>query len=170
MVELAADEKSTMVMVYTQNSLVRGEFVTKEAMRVSILLRTDSAPRFLHVHNAQMISFNSGQARPANHSEVYVPVSSVIAFHIAPPAQEGLDYEADERNREETVIAAAVGAFIFKGRVRFSAQSGLAASLQMLTSWMSMYEVEVTNSIVPQMPVMRVPMLIVHPSQVTFAL
>lgn len=169
MIELAADEKSTMVMIYTQNSLVRGEFITKEAIRVSILLRTDSAPRFLQVHNAQMIFFGSGPARPANYSEIYVPVSSVIAFHIAPPGQESLDYEADEKNREETIITASVGTFIFKGRVRFSAQSGLASSLQMLTSWMSMYDVEITNPALPQMPAIHVPMLVVHPSHVILA-
>ena len=144
--------------------------VTKESVRVSILLRTDAAPRFFYVQNAQMVFFGGGPARSSNYSEVYVPVASVIGFHILPPAQEPLDYELDEKNRSADVVSAGVGTFIFKGKVRFSAQSGLAASLQMIHSWMSMYDVEITNPGLPQMPALRVPMLLVHPGQVTFSL
>lgn len=167
---LTSDEKSTMVMVYTQNSLVRGELVSKESVRVSILLRTDAAPRFFWLQNAQMVFFGGGSTRSSNHAEVYVPVAAVIGFHILPPAQEPLDYEQDEKNRAVEVVSAGVGTFIFKGKIRFSAQSGLAASLQMIHTWMSMYDVEITNPSLPQMPALHVPMLLVHPGQVTFSL
>lgn len=167
---LASDEKSTVVMVYTQNSLVRGELVTKEGVRVSILLRTDSAPRFIYLQNAQMIFFGGGAPRSYNYSEIFVPVASVIGFHLAPPAQEPLDYDADEKNRADQIVSAGVGTFTFKGKVRFSAQGGLASSMQMIHTWMSMYEVDVANPNLPQMQVLRVPMLLVHPGQVTFGL
>ena len=170
MTTLAPDEKSTMVMIYTQNSLVRGELVTKESVRVSILLRTNSTPRFFYLQNAQMIFFGSGVPRSSNHSEIYVPIASLIGFHIAPPAQEPLDYDADEQNRAEETISAMVGTFIFKGKTRFMAQGGLAASMQMAHNWMSMYEVEITNPSLPQMAAILVPMLLVHPGQATFAL
>lgn len=169
MTTLASDEKSTLVMVYTQNSLIRGELVTKESVRVSILLRT-TAPRFFYLQNAQMIFFGSTVPRSSNHSEIYVPIASLIGFHIAPPAQEPLDYEADEPNRAEETISAMVGSFIFKGKTRFMAQGGLAASMQMTLNWMSMYEVEITNPSLPQMVAISVPMLLVHPGQATFAL
>jgi hypothetical protein len=164
------DEKRSLVMVYTQNSLVRGEVVTKESVRISIWLRTDGAPQFFHLHNAQMLFFGGGPARSSNSPEIYVPVASVIGFHLAPPAQEPLDYEEGEKNRAEEIISAGVGTFLFKGKIRFSAQSGLASSLEMIKGWMSMYEVEVTNPSIPQMPAIRVPMLLVNPNQVTFAL
>jgi hypothetical protein len=167
---LAADEKSTVVMVYTENSLVRGELVTKESVRVSIILRTEAAPRFFYLQNAKMVFFGGGPARSSNYSQVYIPVASVIGFHIAPPAQEPLDYDADENNRADEVVTAGVGTFLFKGKVRFSTQSGLNASMQMTQNWMSMYEVEITNPALPQMPAMSVPMLQVHPGHVTFAL
>ena len=167
---LSLEEKSTLVMVYTQNSVVRGELVTKESVRVSILLRTDAAPRFFSLQNAQMVFFGGAAVRSSNYSEVYIPVASVIGFHLVPPAEEPLDYELDEKNRAEQVITAGVGTFLFKGKIRFSAQSGLAASLQMIHSWMSMYEVEITNPNLPQMPALHIPMLLVHPGQVTFAL
>lgn len=170
MVTLAPDEKSTLVMIYTHNSLVRGELVTKESVRVSILLRTDSAPRFFYLQNVQMIFFGGSAVRSSNYSEIYVPVASVVGFHIAPPMQEPLDYDPDEKNRAEEVVSAGVGTFLFKGKVRFSAQGGLTSSMQMVHNWMSMYEVEITNPSLPQMAAMRVPMLMVHPGQVTFAL
>ncbi len=37
---LAPDEKTAMVMAYTQNMLVRGEVIAKENARMSIWLRT----------------------------------------------------------------------------------------------------------------------------------
>jgi hypothetical protein len=170
MTTLAADEKSTIVMVYTQNSLVRGELVTKETVRVSILLRTEAAPRFFYLQNAKMVFFGGGPACSSNYSDVYIPVASAIGFHIAPPAQDPLDYDVDENNRTAEVVTAGVGTFLFKGKIRFSSQSGLNASLQMTQNWTSMYEVEITNPSLPQMPTMIVPMLQVHPGYVTFAL
>ena len=166
----APDEKSTMVMIYTQNSLVRGEVVTRGSVRVSIWLRTDGAPHFFHLHNANMLFFGGGPVRSSNHTEIYIPTATVSAFHIAPPEQDPLDYDEDEKNRAEEIVSAAVGTFIFKGRIRFSAQSGLAASLEMTLNWMSMYDVEITNPNLPQMPAIHVPMLLVNPSDVAFSL
>jgi hypothetical protein len=170
MITLASDEKSTLVMVYTQNALVRGEVISKQNVRISIWLRTDGAPRYFHVLNAQKVFFGGGTAKSSNHAEIYVPLETVIGFHIAPPAQEPMDYEEDEKNRAVEIVTAGVGTFIFKGKIRFSAQSGLNSSLEMTRSWMSMYDVEITNPSLPQMPTMLVPMLLVNPSQVTFAL
>lgn len=167
---LASDEKSTLVMVYTHNTLVRGEVVTKESVRVSIWLRTDGAPRYFRLIHAHLLLFGGGPVRTSNHQEIYIPIASVHAFHIAPPAQDPLDYEENEKNRAIQLVSANVGTFVFKGKVRFSAQSGFSSSLEMTHSWMSMYDVEVTNPSLPQMPAIQVPMLLVNPSQVLFAL
>jgi hypothetical protein len=166
---LSADDKSTLVMVYIQNALIRGEVVTKENMRVSIWLRTDGAPNYLRLQQAQMLSFSGGAPKSYNTSEVYVPVASVIGFHIAPPLQEPLDYEEGEKNRAEQIVSVTVGTFIFKGKIRFSAQSGIGPSLEMAYSWMSMYETEISNPNLPQMPAILVPMLLVNPRQVTIS-
>ncbi|MBI3150575.1 MAG: hypothetical protein HYZ21_00430, partial [Chloroflexi bacterium] len=47
---LAPDEKTALVMLYTHNMLVRGEIVIKENLRVSIWLRTQGVPNFIHLH------------------------------------------------------------------------------------------------------------------------
>src|SRR5262245_26381046 len=111
---LATDEKTTPVMVYTQDALVRGEVVTKQSLRVSIWLRTDGAPHYLRLMNAHKLFFGGGPARSSSHAEIFVPVATVIGFHIVPPAQEPLDYEEGEKNRAIQVVNVGVGAFIFK--------------------------------------------------------
>jgi hypothetical protein len=169
MTTLASDEKSTLVMVYTQDALVRGEVVTKQSVRVSIWLRTEGAPHYFHLINAQKLFFGGGPVRSSNHAEIYVPVASSIAFHIAPPAHEPLDYEEGEKNRAVQLVTAGVGSFVFKGAVRYSSQTGFSSSLEMVKGWLSMYETEITNPGLPQMPAILVPMLLANPSQVTFA-
>jgi len=170
MTTLAPDEKTTLVMVYTQNALVRGEVNTKVNVRVSIWLRTDGAPRYLHLNNAQMLFFGGGPAKSYNYSEIYVPVASVLAFHIAPPAKEPLDYEPGEKNRAVQLLSVGVGTFIFKANMRYSAQSGFGSSLEMIHTWSSLYDAEINNPNLPQMPAIQVPMLLVNPAQVTFGI
>ena len=56
---LRPDEKTTPVMIYTRDSLVRGEVVTKQSvLRVNIWLRTDGAPKYMHVLKPQVIVFD----------------------------------------------------------------------------------------------------------------
>jgi len=159
----ASDEKSTLVMAYTQNALVRGEVITKQSVRVSIWLRTDGAPHYFRLLNAQMLFFGGGPAKSFNYSEIFVPIPLVVAYHIAPPAQDPMDYEEGEKNRAIQLVSAGIGTFIFKGKVRYSAQSGFASSMEMLHTWTSMYDTEISNPGLPQMPAMQVPMLLVNP-------
>ena len=170
MTTLGPDEKSTLVMIYTHDTLIRGEVVTKQNVRVNIWLRTDGAPRYFHLLNAQKLFFGGGSVRTSAHAEIYVPVASVIAFHIVPPAHEPMDYEEGEKNRNIQLVSVGVGSFIFKGSLRYSAQSGFNSSLEMVHSWLSMYETEITCPSLPQMPAIVVSMLLVSPGQVMFAL
>ena len=157
MTTLGPDEKSTLVMVYTHDTLVRGEVVTKQSVRVSIWLRTDGAPHYFHFLNAQKLFFGAGPVKSSTHSEIYVPVAEVIAFHIVPPASDSMDYEEGEKNRAVQQVTVGVGSFIFKGSLRFSAQTGLNSSLEMVHGWMSLYDTEITNPGLPQMPALTVP-------------
>ncbi len=55
---LAPDEKTALVMIYTHNMLVRGEVVTKESSRVSIWLRTQGVPNYIHLIKPQVILYD----------------------------------------------------------------------------------------------------------------
>ncbi|HEX2995812.1 MAG TPA: hypothetical protein VHP14_13385 [Anaerolineales bacterium] len=169
---LRPDEKTTPVMVYTPQSVVRGDLVTKQnILRVNIWLRTDGAPRYLHILKPQILVFGGGPAKALTYSEIYFPVTEAIAFHTLPPTDEPLDYDPGEANRTMEAIEIMVGTFVMKGRTRISTQTEISASLEMArVSWMSIYEVMVTNPYLPQMAALQVPMMLVNPNRVSFAL
>lgn len=167
---LRPDEKLTPVMLYTQDTLVRGEAVSKQSvMRVGIWLRTDGAPKYMHVIKPQVIVFGGTPVKPLSFAEIYFPTSQLIAFHVLPPTEEALDYDPNEANRVMQDVQVLVGTFVVKGQVRISAQTELATSLEVArVSWLSVYEAEIANPYLPQMPPMHVPMMLVNPERVAF--
>lgn len=167
---LRPDEKTTPVMLYTQDTLVRGEAVSKQSvLRVNIWLRTDGAPKYMHVLKPQVIVFGGTPVKPLTFGEIYFPTSQLIGFHTLPPSDEPLDYEPNEANRVMQDVKVLMGSFIIKGQVRISAQTELATSLEVArVSWLSVYNVEIVNPYLPQMPPVKVPMILVNPEKVAF--
>lgn len=169
---LRPDEKTTPVMLYTQDALVRGDVVTTEnVLRVNIWPRTDGAPKYMHILKPQVIVFGGSPVKALSYSEIYFPASQLIAFHTMPPSDEPLDYEENEANRMTQDVEVLAGAFVMKGKIRISTHTEVRASLEMArVAWMSLYEVEITNPYLPQMPAMQVPLVLVNPSHVAFAM
>lgn len=167
----SSDEKLTPVMLYTHDTLVRGEVVTKQnVLRVNIWLRTDGAPKYMHILKPQVLVFGGTPVKPLSYSEIYYPTSQLIGFHTLPPTDEPLDYEPNEANRMMQPVDVLVGTFVMKGKIRISTQTDIGSSLEVARiSWMSLYDVEITNPFLPQMPVIRVPMALVNPTHVAFA-
>ena len=171
MTSLTPDEKSTLVMTYTHNMLARGEVVTRQGVRVSTWLRTQGVPEYIHLFKPTVLHFGSGVVKALNYAEVYVPVATVIAFHLVPPVNEALDYTADETNRIMVPVTAMAGAFLFKGYYRISAKATLSTSIELAHSdWTSIYEVDVTNPSMPQMQPIHVPLILIKPNQVSLAI
>jgi len=168
---LRPDEKTTPVMLYTQDTLIRGEAVSKQSvMRVNIWLRTDGAPKYMHILKPQAIVFGGTPVKQLTFSEIFFPTSQLIAFHTLPPTDEPLDYDPDEANRMMQEVMVMIGTFVVKGKVRISTQTELVTSLEVArVTWMSVYETEVSNPYLPQMPVMHIPMMLVNPERVAFA-
>ena len=170
MKELASDEKIAMVMVYTNDMLARGEVVAKENARVSIWLRTPGVPNYIHLYKPQVISFLGAVPKTFSFSEIFIPTIQVVAFHLAPPAHDPLDYDAGEANRMMQSLDVMVGSFLLKGKIRISTQTDVATSLDVMrASWMSIYDAEISNPHLPQFNV-QAPMLLVNPNQVNFGL
>lgn len=167
---LRPDEKTTPVMLYTHDTLVRGDVVSKQSvLRMNIWLRTDGAPKYMHVLKPQVIVFGGTPVRPLLFSEIYFPTSQLIAFHTLPPTDEPLDYEPDEANRVMQDVKAVVGTFVLKGKLRISSQTEFGTSLEVARSvWTSIYDAEIANPYLPQMPVVQVPMMLVNAEQVAF--
>jgi hypothetical protein len=95
----------------------------------------------------------------------------VIGFHLTPPAHDPLDYDEIEKNRKMQPVTVLVGTFIFNGAIRISTLVDLGTSITSArTVWMSIYNVKISNPQLPQMGEVQVPMLVVRPGQVGFAL
>lgn len=167
---LAPDEKTALVMLYTRNMLVRGEIVVKENVRVSIWLRTQGVPNFIHIQNPNVILFEGTPPKSYAYPQIFVPTAEVIAFHLVPPAQDPLDYDNSEINRMMQPVNMLVGSFMLKGKLRISTQTDLATYLDVSRSaWMSVYEADVSNPYLPQFS-LHVPMLLVSPNHVSFGI
>lgn len=167
---LAPDEKTAMVMVYTHNMLARGEVIAKASARVSIWLRTQGVPNYIHLYKPQVISFGGTPPKPLTFSELFVPTAQVIGFHLVPPAQDAMDYDAAEVNRIMQPLDLIVGTFLLKAHIRVSTQAELSTSLDVMrAAWISLYDADISNPYLPQFS-MHVPMLLVNPNQVSFGL
>jgi hypothetical protein len=167
---LRPDERVVPVMLYAQNSMIRGEAVVKQNIpRVNIWLRTDGAPKYMHILKAQVLLFGGTPVKSLPYSEVFFPTSEAIAFHPLPPVEEPLDYDLAEADREMDSIEILAGTFVMKGRIRISTHMEVATTLEVArVSWLSVYDVWVSNPYLPQMPALQVPMVVVNPSRVTF--
>jgi hypothetical protein len=164
------EEKSSLVMAYTQNMLVRGEVITKQAVRVSTWLRTQGVPEYLRLYKPQVLAFGSGVVKSLSYAEIFIPVSMVIAFHLVPPAADPMDYAADETNRIMEPVTAQVGTFLFKGKLRISAKAGVSSTIELGRSpWMSIYDTDVINPSMPQMQPIHVPLILMSPKQISIA-
>ena len=167
---LAPDEKTALVMMYTHNMLVRGEVVTKESLRVSIWLRTQGVPNYIHLIKPQVILFGGSPPKSLAYSEIFIPTAEVFGFHLAPPEHDPLDYDATETNRMMQPVDIMIGSFLVKAKIRISTQTDIATSLDVQrASWMSIYEADISNPYLPQFSV-QVPMLLVNPSHVSFGM
>lgn len=169
--ELAADEKLTPVFVYTSTMFVRGQVITKENMRVSTWLRTVAMPEYVHLCKAQALSFY-GRAPISNaFDEMLIPTEQIAVFHIQPPAQDPIDYDETEQNRKMEPVTLLVGTFRFVGHIRMAAQLYVAKNLEIERSqFVSFYDIEISNPILPKMGTIRVPMALIRPSYLYFGL
>ncbi len=171
MYTLTSEEKATTVMVYSLNALVRGDVVTKQNVRVNIWLRTQGVPNYIHILKPQVLMFGGTPPKTVAYQEIFFPVTQIIGFHLAPPGNEPMDYDSSEANRTMADAHLLLGTFTLKGKLRISTQTDFATSIEVgRAAWMSIYEADITNPYLPQMPAIHVPMLLVRPEQVSFGL
>lgn len=167
MYTLSPDEKTAMVILYTQVAMLRGEAIVKTALnRISTWLRTQGAPEFIHLLNVQVVEFTSSPMKTTQYPEFFLPIHQVIAFHLAPPAADPPDYDEGETNRIMQPVSLMVGTFIFSGHFRIAANSNVGAHLEASHSpWISMYDIVVTNPAMAGLQ-LKVPMALITPPKV----
>jgi len=165
------EKKSTPILVYTDSSLIWGNSITNPNVRISTLLRLPEIPPFIDLHEANLLKFGGNQAnKPLYFPVLHIPLNDIIAYHIKPPLKDPLDYSPDEPMRKMEPVTALVGYFRFDGVVRMSTHSNLERYLQVLReSFISMYEVEITQPFSSSQGVMRIPFVLLRSERVIYA-
>ena len=149
----AQDEKTATIIIYSETGLVRGDAVLKVMVPlVSVWMRTEAAPEYIHLLDPQVIVANNSSTKVMKYSEIYFPADQVLAYHLAPPANDPLDYDEGEANRTMQPVDLLVGPFIMKGSIRISTKVDMGTSIASSRSvWMSLYETKISNPYIPQM-------------------
>lgn len=168
---LKNDEKSTPVMVYTANALIKGDVISKKPIRVSTWLRTPMAPDYFRLLNANILMMNiPGSMRSLSFKEYFIPITQINAYHLVPPQEDPLDFDETELNRKMESVVVMVGSFMFNGYLRISDQVNLGTHLDVAhETYYSIYDSEVSNPGLPNMGTLRIPLIIFRSDQVTFA-
>lgn len=168
---LAPDEKVTPVTVYTMTGLAVGKLITKEQVRVSTWLRTDMAPAYLSLHQARFLSLARSEAGQSfAFSELHVPTTQTLAFHMLPPASDPLDYDPNEPNRKMEPTSVVVGFFRFEGLMRMSTYSSLEQYLEVTKeTFTPFYDAEISNLAIPCLKPIRVSYALIRQNAAIFA-
>ncbi len=170
-VQPAADEKVASIMVYLPGRLVWGEVVVKESIRISTWLRTNAAPELITLYNARLLLTNQpDKPRPILLAELSLFASQVIAYHLIPPQQDPVDYDPTEPNRIMEPVTVWVDTFRMDGFMRLSTLSSVKKYLDVTREiYTSLYDVDVSNPLLPDMGILKVPYTIVRQNSVLFA-
>lgn len=167
---LAADEKAFPVVVYMRDAMARGDMVIKESIRTITWFRSAAPSDYLKLHRTQVLFLSGGTPHAASFQEFLIPSIDIIAAHLIPPAQEPLDYDASEPNRKMQPITALFGSFRINAKMRMSAATNLAVYLSTAKeTFMTLYDAEASNPLIPNMGTIRTPMLTLRPAATCFA-
>ncbi|HTX79094.1 MAG TPA: hypothetical protein VMC62_05475 [Longilinea sp.] len=170
-VQISPDDKTTPVMAYTQNSIIWGDVVTKQQIRVSSWLKTSAAPDVVAIYNAKVLPvlFN-GEIKPSVYSEAHVPTKGILAFHILPPAADPLDYDPNnEPNLHMEPVSVLAANIRMDGFLRLSIRTNLAKFIDVShETFTNLYDVVITSPIMPALGSLKCSLAIVRADAVTF--
>lgn len=160
-ISLADDEKNVPIMLYTPNALIWGEVIVKQAIRASTWLRTNAAPDKIVLNNAKVIITSTTKSlQPTSFRELIVPIATVGAYHLIPPASDPLDYDPTEPNRIMVPVVILLGSTKITGKMRMTQQSNLQKYLDVTHErFSSVYDAVITNLLLPSLGTLRIPYL-----------
>ncbi len=168
---LAPDEKSAPVMAYTETSVVWGDVIVKNTIRVSTWLRSTVIPDHIHLLNACCLLIASGSPdKAAFFNELHLPTAQIIAFHLIPPAKDPPDFDPSEPNRRLEPVALLAGPFRLNGHLRLAGKTDLAKYIDISHElFTSIYNVEISTPGLPAVGVIRVPFMLTRMAVTIFA-
>lgn len=167
---IADDDKLTQVMIYTHSSIIWGQAISKQAIRVNSWLYSEMAPTYIKLYNAQLLMIDGSNSQvPHKHSVMHIQTSGIIAFHLMPPFIEGVDYDRDEPNRKLVPTSAYITYFRFDGFFRMAEMTSIDNFLGATKGeYISIYDITMTCPLIPSIKGIKAPMALLRQSGVTF--
>lgn len=153
------DDKTVPIMVYSHQKIIWGNLISRKAISVSTWLKTEMAPNFLTIVNAQIFLFGAGEkfekfAFPSLH----IHKGQIIAYYILPPADESPYYDENIPKRIMQAVTIVAGIFRFDGKLRYSEETDLLSYLNSHSEdFISVYDLSITCPLIPSVKRIRVP-------------
>ena len=161
-------EKTSHIMLYTRQSLVWGKVRTKPAIRINTWLRTDMAPTYMKLFDAQMLPLTGAQ-KPLKFPQMFFHTDQIIAYHILPPTEEPLDYDPNEPNRKLVPVTAMVGNFRFDGSLRMAQQTKIESFLSVSkANYLSFYDATMSCPVLTSIKGVRASLALIRQSEASF--
>jgi hypothetical protein len=111
---LAPDEKSTQVMVGTADTLIWGDLVTKEQVRMSVYLNT-LAESYVPLHDAKILFLAPReQTAPIERASIHIRQEEILLFFVMHD-DEPLPDETETRKYE--AVEAIIGPYQIEGSI-----------------------------------------------------
>jgi hypothetical protein len=163
-------DKATDITAYTAQSWIRGDLVTREAIRVSTWLRTPGLPEYATMYNARVLrAVGFGDPQFIELEEFHTPVTPIIALHMTPPNEDSIEHDPSEQNRRMVPLTAIAGPFRFDGSLRMPQHLTLAKQMILLRDpFLSLYDVKVVSLFEPDKET-KVSMVVLRPQAFAFA-
>ena len=169
--ELKDTERIFPVMIYTPNHFYWGKLVHPMGIRPQNWLKMAMVPEFFLLMDANMLIFGGQQPVRLSYTEIYIPVSQILAFHLVPPFDFEPDFDPDERNREMKPVSIISDIYRFDGKVRVSSIAEFAFSIQGGgQSYFSLYDVTASHPTTPGLKPMKVPYALIRSGTLTYLL
>lgn len=168
--QLEQGDKATDITAYTVQAMIRGDLVTREAIRVSTWLRTPGLPDYASMYNAKVLrAVGTGEAQFLEFDEFHTPVAPIIALHMTPPNEDPIEHDPSEQNRKMVPITAIAGPFRFDGSWRMPQHLTVSKQMALLRDpFISLYDVTVVSALEPERET-KVAMVVMRPGAFSFS-
>jgi len=159
---LKDDEKLSAVMVYTAYHIYWGDVLMKKQFRTGTWLQTSAIPDYLALTNNKTIStFPGSSLKPISFTEVHIPISQVLIFHVTPPDEDPIKFDPSEPNMQTLNAILQIGNYEIDGKIRISSKINPTQYLQIThEAFYSVYDSIIHCPTMPEMGAFKVPFTI----------
>ncbi len=167
--QLKDSERTVGAMVYSPMRMIWGNLVHPEPIQPQVWLKHTAAPEFLHFIDAQIVVFGGRKPARASMTEIHIPLSEVLAFHLLPAEESVPDYDPTEPNRAMKEVVVSCSIFRFEGLVRVATIADFGASIEGFRDlYRPFYAVSVSHPTAVEFEPMVVPYVLIRTDHIVY--